>query len=91
MVLDGGFGLTVTRPTAAGDYVFTFAKPVLDAKAYTVKVIADTNASGHGGLFAVISSTTTNVRIQFYSQNGATTTAIDPRFVFVEVQQVGGL
>lgn len=90
MVVDDGFGLTVTRPTTAGDYLFTFDLPVLGAKAYIPKASSDTNASGHGGLYAIISSTLTNVRIQFYAQNGATTTAIDPRFVFVEVKLIGG-
>lgn len=90
MVLDGGFGITVTRPTTAGDYLFTFDLPVLDVNSFTIEVSYDTNASGHGGTHTVISRGTSNVRIQFYSQNGATTTAIDPRFVFVRVTQVTG-
>lgn len=90
VVQDGGFGLTMTRPTTAGDYLFTFALPVIDANNYTLEVIADTNASGHGGTYDIISHTTSNVRIQFYAQNGATTTAIDPRFVFVRVRRAQG-
>ena len=38
MVLDGGFGITVTRPTTAGDYLFTFDLPVLDANSFTMEV-----------------------------------------------------
>lgn len=87
MVLDDGFGVTVTRPTGAGDYVFTFDIPFISANCYTPEVSYDTNASGHGGTHAVISHTASNVRIQFYAQNGATTTAIDPRFVFVRFKQ----
>lgn len=90
VVQDGGFGLTMTRPTGAGDYVFTFALAVVDANNYTVSVGIDSNASGHGGTWAVISHTTSNIRIQFYAQNGGTTTAIDPRFVFVRIKRAQG-
>lgn len=88
MVIDGGFGLTPTRPTTAGDYLFTFDLPVLAANGYSIEVSYDTNASGHGGTHSVISHTITNVRIQFYAQNGGTSTAIDPRFVFVRIKQL---
>lgn len=87
MTLDNGFGLTVTRPAGVGDYLFTYLLPVLDFNALDFVVAYDTNASGHGGTYAVLSRTLSNVRIQFYAQNGATTTAIDPRFVMVRVKQ----
>ena len=87
IVVDGGFGLTITRPTGAGDYLATFALPFVDANRYTVELTADTNASGHGALFAVISQTNSNFRFQCYAQNGATTTAIDPRKVYVRFTQ----
>lgn len=87
MVKDGGFGITVTRPTTAGDYLFTFDLPFIDGNGYTWDVSYDTNASGHGGTHSIISHGQTNMRIQFYAQNGAVTTAIDPRFVSVKISQ----
>jgi hypothetical protein len=89
MVVDGGFGITVTRPTTAGDYLFTFDKPVLSADQIDFAISADSNSSGHGCMNSIISRGTTNIRVQFYGQNGATTTAIDPRFVFLRVTNNG--
>jgi hypothetical protein len=89
MVVDGGYGMTVTRPTTAGDYLFTFEKPVLSSDQLHFSISSDTNSSGHGGLHAVISRGITNVRVQFYAQNGGVTTAIDPRFVFLKVTNRG--
>lgn len=87
IVVDGGFGVTITRPSGAGDYLATFDLPFIDANSYTIELSADTNASSHGATFAVISQSANNYRFQCYAQNGGTSTAIDPRFVFVRFTQ----
>lgn len=87
MIVEGGFGISVTRPTTAGDYVFTFALPFVDGTRYTPTVVSDTNASGHGGTYSVISHGSSNIRIQFYAQNGASSTTIDPRWFAVSIRQ----
>jgi len=87
IVNEGGFGLTITRPSGAGDYLATFALPFIDANSYTAEIVADTNASGHGGTYSVISQTANNMRFQCFGQNGGTTTAIDPRHVFIRFTQ----
>lgn len=86
IVSDAGLGCTVTR-TATGDYTITFDLP-FRLNEYSLDWILDTNASSHGGTIAVISSGTSNVRVQCYAQNGGTSTAIDPRFVWVRAKQL---
>ena len=86
IVVSGGFGITVTR-TGTGDYLATYTLPFLSADSYTVSIALDTNASGHGGTFSILSQGTTNTRFVCYGQNGGTTTAIDPRNVYIRVTQ----
>lgn len=86
IVIDGSEGvLSVTR-TGVGDYTITWLVQFPSAN-YNLNYVSDTNASGHGGMVSVLSHSTTNLRITTSAQNGATTTIIDPRFVWVGAGQ----
>lgn len=74
-ILAGSRGVTITR-NGTGDYTLTFARPFPSAF-YAVAVSALTNGSGHPLTHSIISQTTTALRIAFFTQNGATTTATD--------------
>jgi hypothetical protein len=85
VVIDGSSGnVSVTR-TTTGDYTLTYAQAFPTAN-YTISASLDTNASGHPGVYSIGSHSSSNTRIYTYAQNGATTSAIDPRFVWVTVQ-----
>jgi hypothetical protein len=87
IVIDGNLGAAVVTRTGTGDYTVTwdFTFPTDD---YSIDVVMDTNASGHGGTTAIFSHGTTNARILTYAQNGGTSTQIDPRFVWVKASQL---
>jgi len=84
IVIDGSSGNVSVARTGAGDYTITYSK-AFPSDNYAIAVTLDTNASSHGGMVAVVSHTTTSVRIATYAQNGDTSTLIDPRFVWVQV------
>jgi len=84
IVIDGSSGNVSAARNSTGDYTITYSK-AFASDDYAIAVTLDTNASGHGGMVAVLSHTTTNVRIATYAQNGGTSTLIDPRFVWVQV------
>lgn len=84
IVIDGSSGnVSVTR-TGVGDYTVTYSKAFSSVN-YAISAVLDTNVSGHGGLCSIGSHTSSNLRLFTYSQNGATTTQIDPRYVWVQV------
>lgn len=86
IVIDGSQGIASVTRTGTGDYTVTFSKTFVSDD-YPISVALDTNASGHGGTFSIGSHSASNMRIYTFAQNGATTTAIDPRFVWVRAGQ----
>ena len=82
VVIDGSDGVSSVARTGPGDYTITWEK-VFPSTSYAISVLLDTNASGHGGLVSVGSHSTSNMRIYTYGQNGATTTQLDPRYVWI--------
>ena len=84
IVIDGSSGISGVTRTSTGDYTVTYAK-AFASDDYAIAITLDTNASGHPGAVSVGSHTNINMRIYTYSQNGGTTTQIDPRFVWVQV------
>lgn len=86
IVIDGSQGVQGVSRTGTGDYTITWAK-VFPNDDYALSVVLDTNASGHGGTYSVGSHAANNTRLYTYGQNGGTTTAIDPRFVWVRAEQ----
>jgi hypothetical protein len=85
IVIDGGNGVSSVTRTNTGDYTITWSKPFPSTN-YSLNSLLDTNASGHGGLISVGFHTATNVRIFTYAQNGAATTQIDPRYVWIRAE-----
>lgn len=84
IVVDGSSGNVSVSRTGTGDYTVTYPK-AFPSDDYAIAVTLDTNASGHGGMTTILSHTTTNLRVATYSQNGGTSTQIDPRYVWVQV------
>jgi hypothetical protein len=84
VVVDGSSGNVSVSRTGTGDYTVTYPK-AFPSTNYAIAATLDTNVSGHGGLWSILSHTTTNLRIATQAQNGGTTTSIDPRYVWVQV------
>lgn len=86
-VLSAANGITMAR-NGTGDYTMTLSPAQPNAN-WLAMVLIDADASGHGGLVAFSNPTqsTTALRFFTYSQNGATTTAVDPRMMMVQVRQ----
>lgn len=85
MVVDGGQGIAVAR-NGAGDYLFTFDRPMSSAN-YSIEVTLDTNASGHAGGYSVGSHAASNVRLYTYALPATGAVAVDPRFIWLRVKQ----
>jgi hypothetical protein len=85
IVMDGSDGVSSVTRNNPGDYTVTWEK-VFPSANYAMSVLLDTNASGHGGMVSVGSHGTTNVRLFTYGQNGATSTILDPRYVWVRAE-----
>jgi hypothetical protein len=84
IVVDGSSGNVSVSRTGTGDYTITYPK-TFPSDDYSISATLDTNASGHGGLWSILSHTASNLRISTQAQNGGTTTTIDPRYVWVTV------
>lgn len=83
IVVDGSSGNTTVTRNNTGDYTITYSTAFLSDD-YSMSVLLDTNASGHGGLVSVGSHSVSAVRLFTYAQNGGTTTQIDPRYVWFQ-------
>lgn len=89
IVIDGGdLSVNITRAGTPGDYTITYVDGYVD-DLYDINVTLDTNASGHGGTYDVLSHSATNMRLITYAQDGGTSAQIDPRFVWVSISQRG--
>ena len=78
--------ITTINRVGAGDYTITHTKPYTTDR-YHTQVSMSTNGSAHMGGYTLNSQTNTNVRMTLYAQNGATSTPIDPLFVWVRFTQ----
>lgn len=85
IVTDGKQGIASVSRTGVGDYTLNFS--AFPSDDYSISVCLDTNASGHGGVWSIGSHSASSLRLFTYAQNGATTTQIDPRFVWVRLGQ----
>jgi hypothetical protein len=82
MVVDGSSGNVSVARNSAGDYTLTYTQNFPSAN-YSISVASSSDPSGHGFTYDVISFSASNLRIATFSQNGATTTQIDPLYVWV--------
>jgi len=71
--------------TGVGDYTITLPATM---PTYSVSISLDTNASGHMGGWSMLSRSSSNMRIVFYAQNGATSTQVDPRSIDICITQI---
>ena len=85
IVIDGSDGVSSVTRTGTGDYTITWQK-VFPSANYSMSILLDTNASGHPGFVTVGSHSSSNTRIYTYGQLGATTTQLDPRYVWVRAE-----
>jgi hypothetical protein len=84
IVIDGSSGNISVSRTGTGDYTVTYSQS-FPSDDYAIAVSLDTNASQFAGMSNITSHTSSNLRLLTFSQNGGTTTQIDPRFVWVQV------
>ncbi len=84
IVIDGSSGNVIVSRTGTGDYTLTYSKAFSSAN-YAISSILGTGGSNYGGLVTVVDHSSSTLRIYTYSQNGGTTTQIDPAYVWVQV------
>lgn len=85
IVIDGGQGATASR-TSIGTYTITWTR-TMPSDNYSLSVVLDTNASGHGGIVSIGSSTASSIKLYTYALNAGSSTIIDPRHVWVRAEQ----
>lgn len=88
IVTDEQIGVASITRNAVGDYTLTFEQAMPDAN-YDIQITLDTGASGIPGIVTIAGGSVSAASCRFYTyqQNGATTTQIDPRKVWVRIEQ----